>query len=436
MKNLRQNAAPLFDNMVTGLIRAIVLAGIVSAMAAQAQTFRILHTFTGPDGDEPDGLLMDRGGRLYGTVGAGGSSNRGLVFRAVELGGWIVTPLHQFVPPLTNGSGPGAPAFGRDGNIYGVTGGGGDLGGNCVSDGQGCGVVFKLQPSAIACGSFVCPWNETALYAFTGHPTDGDIPSGGVTFDTAGNLYGTTSYGGNGVCAQPPLPNYGCGIVYKLSPSGNGWTETVIYNFQGANDGHSPAGNLIVDAAGNLYGTAQGGSGGDGVIYELSPSNGAWTQTIIHSFQGSDGNYPGALIADPSGNLYGITGSGGASNFGTVFELTQPGTWNFQLLYSFPSGSTGQYPEGGLARDSAGNLYGATQDGGTNDYGVAFKLSFSNGNWVESVLHSFDGDPDGFYPSVQLVDSAGNIYGTSETGGDTQDCYPDFGCGTLWRITP
>ena len=437
----QQTAAPTFEIFLrtrTAILISLAFLATVLTMvpAGQAQTFQLLHTFTGPDGAGPNGLIMDRGGRLYGGASGGGANNLGLVYRAMELGGWIVAPLHQFSPPLTNGDGPAAPVFGPDGNIYGVTGGGGDLAGNCVSDGEGCGVVFKLQPPAIACGSVLCAWNETVLYKFTGHPGDGDTPSSGVAFDAAGNLYGTTSYGGNGTCAQPPLPNYGCGIVYQLSHSAGGWTETVIYNFQGANDGHSPAGTLIVDRAGNLYGTAQGGSSGDGVVYELSPSNGAWTQTILHSFQGSDGSYPGALIADSSGNLYGITGLGGPQNVGTVFQLTQPGTWNFQTLYSFSSTANGTYPEGGLTRDSAGNFYGATQDGGTYNYGVAFKLTLSNGNWVESVLHSFDGAPDGFYPNVQIVDSAGNVYGTSATGGNTSDCYPAFGCGTLWRITP
>ena len=182
---------------------------------------------------------------------------------------------------------------------------------------------------------------------------------------------------------------------------------------------------------------AEGGSGSKGVVYELSPSNGVWTETTVHAFQGSDGDGPwGTLVADPSGNLYGLTTTGGAHNSGTVFELTQPGTWNFQLLYSFSGSTTGTYPEGGLARDSAGNLYGTTGDGGTYDYGVAFKLTLSNGNWVETALHDFNLSDGIFLTGQLLIDSSGNIYGTAQEGGDASDCYPSLGCGTVWEISP
>jgi hypothetical protein len=258
--------------MASLLILLILLA---TAIAAQAQTFQVLHTFTGGDGVGPDaGLTMDRSGRLYGTVN-GGTGNFGSVFRMAESGsGWVLNPLHQFVPPLANGDGPDVKAiFGPDGNLYSATAIGGDEQADCENDGQGCGVVFKLQPPATACVSFLCPWTETVLYQFTGQP-DGDSPGSEVIFDAAGNLYGTTGSGGTGDCSNGGDPNYGCGTVYELSPSGSGWTEKVIYSFQGANDGYSPSGGLIFDATGNLYGVAEGGSGSKGVVYELSPSNG------------------------------------------------------------------------------------------------------------------------------------------------------------------
>ena len=421
--------------MASLLILLILLA---TAIAAQAQTFQVLHTFTGGDGVGPDaGLTMDRSGRLYGTVN-GGTGNFGSVFRMAESGsGWVLNPLHQFVPPLANGDGPDVKAiFGPAGNLYSATAIGGDEQADCENDGQGCGVVFKLQPPATACVSFLCPWTETVLYQFTGQP-DGDGPGSEVIFDAAGNLYGTTGSGGTGDCSNGGDPNYGCGTVYELSPSEGGWTEKVIYSFQGANDGYSPSGGLIFDATGNLYGVAEGGSGSKGVVYELSPSNGVWTETTVHAFQGSDGDGPwDTLVADPSGNLYGLTTTGGAHNSGTVFELTQPGTWNFQLLYSFSGSTTGTYPEGGLARDSAGNLYGTTGDGGTYDYGVAFKLTLSNGNWVETALHDFNLSDGIFLTGQLLIDSSGNIYGTAQEGGDASDCYPSLGCGTVWEISP
>lgn len=440
MARHEQSAASIFDVNLVALaitLGVVVATTIVAVPEAQAQTFQVLHTFTGGDGIGPDaGLTMDRAGRLYGTVN-GGTGNDGSVFRMAESGsGWVLTPLHQFVRPLTNGNGPDAKViFGPDGNLYSTTAIGGDEQADCVNDGQGCGLVFKLQPPATACVSFLCPWTETVLYRFTGQP-DGDLP-GEVIFDAAGNLYGTTSSGGTGDCSNNGDPNYGCGTVYELSPSGSGWTEKVIYSFQDGDDGQSPVGGLIFDAAGNLYGVAQGGSGGKGVVYELSPSNGVWTEKTVHAFQGSDGDGPwGMLVADPSGNLYGLTSTGGAYNFGTVFELTKPGTWNFQLLYSFSGSTTGTYPQGGLARDNAGNLYGTTYSGGTYDYGVAFKLSFSNGNWIESALHDFTVS-DGIDLTGQLlIDSSGNIYGTAQEGGDSSDCYPSLGCGTVWEISP
>jgi hypothetical protein len=170
--------------MASLLILLILLA---TAIAAQPQTFRVLHTFTGGDGVGPDaGLTMDRSGRLYGTVN-GGTGNFGSVFRMAESGsGWVLNPLHQFVPPLANGDGPDVKAiFGPDGNLYSATAIGGDEQADCENDGQGCGVVFKLQPPATACVSFLCPWTETVLYQFTGQP-DGDSPGSEVIFDAAG----------------------------------------------------------------------------------------------------------------------------------------------------------------------------------------------------------------------------------------------------------
>jgi len=211
--------------------------------------------------------------------------------------------------------------------------------------------------------------------------------------------------------------------------------ETVIYSFQGGNDGENPLGGLIFDSAGNLYGTtAIGGSSSAGTIFELSPSGNNWTETILHTFQGSDGSFPtGNLTADQSGNIYGAAESGGADGGGTVFELSHPGSWTFNVLYSFPRPGG---PAGGLVFDGSGNLYGTTEAGGAYGDGTAYKLTPSNGSWAETDLHDFDGS-DGVYPNGGLVfDSAGNLYGTAQEGGGGVDgpCY-GIGCGTIWEIT-
>ena len=167
----------------------------------------------------------------------------------------------------------------------------------------------------------------------------------------------------------------------------------------------------------------------------MSPSGGGWTKTILHNFQCSDGAGPwGNLIADQSGNLYGATAGGGANNGGVVFELSQPGSWTYNLLYSFPANS---YPEGTLVFDGSGNLYGTTFDGGAYGEGTAYKLTPSNGSWTATDLHDFQSS-DGELPNGGLVfDSAGNLYGTTQAGGIgfNGPCY-GIGCGTVWEITP
>ena len=436
MADQRQRAASVLDIslravMATLFFTGMLATGILVAPGAQAQTFRVIHSFTaGADGAVPfAGLTMDRAGRLYGTTNGGGF-DFGSVFRIAEFGSsWILSPLLDFRAP-SNGQSPDATVvLGPDGNLYGTTSAGGlsycSGGGN-----QGCGVVFKLQPPARACVSVNCSWTETVLYRFLGLPNDGWLPASQLTFDSAGNIYGNTQYGGTGDCA-----NLGCGLVFKLSRSGGGWTETVIYNFQAGNDGYYPEGGLLLDSAGNLYGTAYGGSGGKGIVYELSPSTGGWALSVLYSFNGSEGNGPeGPLVADPAGNLYGITASGGSADEGTVFRLTQPGTWTYELLYSFPSYSVGGQPNGGLAIDSAGNLYGTTYGGGAYRDGIAFKVTHTHSGWVETTLHDFNSS-DGVTPNGSpVINSSGNLYGTAALGGSTTGCYT--GCGTVWEITP
>jgi uncharacterized repeat protein (TIGR03803 family) len=267
---------------------------------------------------------------------------------------------------------------------------------------------------------------ETVLYAFPSGNSEGSRPSGPLLVDTAGNLYGTAA-GGTDIS----------GVVFKLTASG---TESVLYNFTGGNDGNDPAGGLIADASGNLYGvTLAGGNlsdcneAGCGTVFKVAPDG---TETVLHAFQGSDGREPqGTLIMDADGNLYGTTAAGGNMEdcadigCGTVFEVAPDGTET--VLYAF-KGSDGQSPVGGVIADSAGNLYGTTLYGGTMGSGTAFELMPDG---TETVLHSFLlSDGDGVNPEAGLVmDDRGNLYGTTSGGGC---CCKRTGCGTVFKVAP
>ena len=314
------------------------------------------------------------------------------------------------------------------GNLYGTT----QFGGNYVQ-----GSVYELTPTRGG------GWMETVLHSFQQNGTDGIQPVAGLTMDAAGNLYGTTFAGGP----------YNGGTVFELTPSaGGGWTETVLHNFNhDGSDGYTPEAGLVLDAAGDLYGTTHDGGthncgtpqsdDGCGTVFELSPaSGGGWTETVLHSFSnnGLDGIYPfaGPLIFDAAGNLYGTTYWGGAYGVGTVFELRPNGggSWTEAVLHNFKqNGTDGGQPLAGLIFDTVGNLYGTTGLGGTYDSGTVFELTPSGGGgWTESLLYSFcsqNGCPDGNQPQAGLVpDADGNLYGT--TNRTTYDA-----SGTVFELT-
>ena len=330
-------------------------------------TETILYSFQSlTDGSIPSDLMFDQSGNLYGTTGQGGSDGEGTVFELSPSAGgtWTKTTLYNF-SFTGSGQNPNGLIFDQKGNLFGTTYYGG-------TSPNSLGTVFELSPNGSG------GWSQTILYSFQGGNTDGAFPRG-LVFDQAGNLYGTTTQGGPG-CAYG---SSGCGTVYKLSPNGSGgWTETILHIFKGGSDGSVPTGGLIVDQAGNLYGTTmdggESGTGcggtGCGTVFELSPNgSGGWNETILHSFQGSDGYEPGELIFDQAGGLYGTAG-GGAFNYGTVFELSPSGSgsWNLTVLYSFPGGTDGVGP-GALVLDQSGNLYGAA-GGGLTGYGVLYEL--------------------------------------------------------------
>jgi len=312
--------------------------------------------------------------------------------------------------------------FDKTGNLYGTT----ELGGTNTQ-----GTVFEITPNAN--GS----WTETVLYNFTGS-ADGGQPYASLVFDTAGNLYGTTKFGGGTNC------NQGCGTVFELTPGSGGWTETVLYTFSGSSDGSEPSARLLIDAAGNLYGTtALGGnvgsvcSSGCGTVFKLTHGSSGWTQSVLYAFEGAaDGTSPYAgLTFDTAGNLYGTAYAGGTSGDGTIFKLT-PGSsgWTETTLHAFAGGADGKYPAGDLILDPAGNLYGTAFQGGSG-YGVVFELlPGSKGVFKERVLHTFGNSPASNPVAGLVMDTAGNLYGTTMLGADQSSC--GGGCGTVFKLSP
>jgi len=436
-----------------GATVAILAATLPVSTAHAAVPEKLVASFSGTNGNQPYGLSMDPSGNLWGVTLVGGNgicndqtplTGCGTVFEMTPSStGWSTRLIYQFKGGH-DGEGPFGPlAFDGSGNVYGITNGGG----------HGFGTVFKLS---LQSGRY----QESILYRFNPTRTriDGSLPLGGVVIDAAGNLFGTTYYGG-GPCD--------CGTVFEVSPSSSGaWTESILYSFQGpfgsgSADGSYPYyAGLVLDASGNIYGTTgKGGSGpagGAGTIFKLSPAGGGiWTENILYNFQGGsaqDGNQPAwSLIFDSAGNLYGTTLSGGGSSLcngfdgcGTVFQLSPSagGMWTESILHTF-SLHDGQGPSSGLVFDHGGNLYGVTGLGGFYSGGAAFELVPSSGGvWTESILHSFGNGVDGSTPVTPLViDSAGRLYGGTATGGhDTSGpCsgyWPVPGCGTVFQLTP
>lgn len=395
------------------LVSVLAVTLLASIGGARAESDRIVYAFQGgTDGAFPvAGLIVDKDGNFYGTTERGGSGgNGGTVFK-LTVGG-TETVLHVFRPHIRGARPVGSVILDKRGNLYGTT----SEGGSCSISRHGCGTVFQLSPDGI----------EALLYSFQGG-SDGAEPVAGLIAGNAGNLFGTAS--------ERPC----CGTVFELAPDGS---ETVLHAFLGGSDGAIPFAGLIADTAGNLYGTTFTGGGtgcgsGCGTVFKLAPDG---TETILHSFAGgNDGTNPwSAVIIDKAGNLYGTTSLGGTGcsggGCGVVFRVAPDGTED--VLYSFAGGKDGAGPEAGLISDNAGNLYGTTTTGGAacsiNSFGcgTVFKLT-PDGH--ETVLHAFEGGTDGAYPESELVaDGAGNLYGTTAAGG-VSGCTGD-GCGTVFSL--
>jgi uncharacterized repeat protein (TIGR03803 family) len=404
-----------------------------SCIIGQPPKEKPLYDFGGgTDGYAPfAGLIFDKAGNMYGTTPQGGTGcggqGCGTAFKLTPSHeGWAKTTIHEFTG--TNGDGS-APSSGfildQAGNLYGETSFGGLF---------NAGTVFELSPNSDG------GWTETILYNFMGGIAGVD-PNGGLIFDQAGNLYGAAG-GGNG---NPRQCNGGtdCGVVFKLTPGAMGmWTGQLLYSFKAyGSDGMDPHGGVTFDGQGNLYGTTYlGGANGQGTVYELKHAqNGTWTESLIHSFANDEnGRAPLAgLILDNAGNVYGTTWRAGAADAGTVFELSPAsgGTWIFKLLHTFSGLQDVGNPVAGLIFDPAGNLYGTGEGGGYEwpSVGIVFKLTpKTDGHWKETVLYHFGGGPDGGYPTDSLVfDAAGNLYGTALDGGNT-GC--NYGCGVVFEV--
>jgi uncharacterized repeat protein (TIGR03803 family) len=337
-----------------------------------------------------------------------------------------------------------------NGNFYGTTTDGGEY---------GAGTVFELSPNG---GSL----DETVLYSFSG--PDGSNPSANLIFDSAGNLYGTAQTGGT----------KDGGVAFELTPVGKHWKITILYNFPSNVNGSLPNTGLVMDSAGNLYGTTAGNNTQhDGTVFqlipngnkptkkviytyprvgpnyagltidaagnlfgvqnqekvfELSPNGDTWTATVIHGFTAASDIY-GTPVLDPAGNIYGTTQGGGAHGFGSVYKLTlgMNGKWTEKVLYSFEGGSDGNAPRAGVTLDAAGNVYGTTSLGGPDNLGTVFELAapVGKGDYTEEILWSFNGT-DGSLPYASLIlDSADNLYGTASTGGSGE-------AGVVFEVSP
>jgi uncharacterized repeat protein (TIGR03803 family) len=398
-------------NTLVGLSLVAIVALLASS--AYAQTFSVIHTFIDSlDGKNPQAGLTIRGGNLFGTTYLNLFDP---VFEMQRSGSsWTLTPLVN-----SSASSTARVRFGPDGHLYSTA----------TRDGGKAGSVFSAIPPVTVCKLANCGWKQNVVHAFQNIP-DGAIPGyGDVIWDQQGNMYGTTMQGGQ---------NNG-GTVWELTPSGNSWTESILYNFTGTDTGYFPYAGVVLDSNGTLLGTTfvggSGPNGGVGIVYQLKYAVGVgWQETIIHNFQDADdGGYPVAgLVADGAGNFYGATTDGGSDSGGTIYELSPAGdSYAFSVVYSL-SGVRGPYAD--LSLDDAGNLYGTTVADGAHNEGSVFKLTKTVNGWVYTSLYDFTGGPDGAQPISNVsIDTDGTLYGTASVGGSSE-C--NGGCGTVWMIKP
>ena len=399
---MERGRVPLAKPFTLLIALALALAcSLVLVQSARAQSFMVLHDFTGgADGANPlNGLMMGASGYMYGTASAGGTYNNGTVFRIGSAG--AVKVVYAFKGGTDGASPQSSLIEDSAGRLYGTTSAGGTYGG---------GTVFRIVDS-----------KETILYNF-GSGSDGSSPLGGLTFDSAGNLYGTTSAGGAN----------GNGTVFMISPSGKTWKETILYSFGTGTDGAIPYAGVALDSAGDVLGTTSaGGADGYGTIFQLTKAD-SWAESIVYNFENqNDGAVPYAgLIADGHGNFYGAATEGGSQEGGSIFELTPSGTtWNFTAIQSVPGwGISGTFRN--VMLSSSGTIYATTHCDGSYDAGTVYELVPGGGGvWNYTLLYTFTGGTDGLYSYSNLVMVKNKLYGTTNLGGT-------YGDGVVFAVTP
>lgn len=421
----------------TTFLLALVLLVMATAVA-YAQTLTVLHAFQGVDGTFPyAGVTMDSRGNLYGVTENGGLQNCdlggpvgcGVVYKLAKINSsWGFSLLYEFGADTHLPAYPSQIAIGPNGGVYGAELEGGPP--------QLEGTIYNLLPPLAAASATANSfWTLKVLHQF-GTGDDGTYPHK-VVFDRSGNIFGVTGSGGA----------FDRGTVYELSPSGQGWTETILYSFQGGADGGLPKA-VVLDDAGNLYGTTEEGGNpgcspfpGCGTIFELTRSDAGWTKTTLYAFnQNTDSGYPSPLMRDSAGNLYGATSQTGPdSYFGGIWELSPSSNgWVFKMLHSFSGNSVTYLGPFAPVMDASGALYGVNNTGGANDcnpmYGIScgdlYKLTASGNNWTYTDVYDFGPGAAGCFPVGPLVlDSDGNLFGAAYGCGAS-------GVGTVWEYTP
>jgi uncharacterized repeat protein (TIGR03803 family) len=376
------------------------LAVIHPVSAAATET--ILHSFSLGDAANPSaGVIIGKKSYLYGMTPLGGDFNEGTIYRVGPTGDEEI--LYSFTDGDDGGDPQGNLVMDTKGNFYGAA---------CLNGASSAGTVFKLSASSIF----------TVIYTFKGG-SDGFCPTGSMVFDKLGNLCGTTYQGGTS----------NVGTIFKLTPSG---THTVLYSFAGGADGISPNGGLAIDGKGNLYGTtSSGGAYGYGTLFSFSTSK---VHTVQWSFfNGADGSSPNGGLVLYKSIYFGTTVGGGTGGAGVLYGWSPTHPHGLGIYWAFTGGADAGNPHAGVVSDKKGNLYGTTSSGGANFLGTVYKVQVAVAPITETILHSFELDPDGQFPRGGVVlDKTGNLYGTTSIGGSDPDCDDDNGCGVVFKVTP
>ncbi len=421
------------DTHISLAARLTLLAlGILLAVgpAAAQVTDTVLNDFVGVNGSQVlAGLIFDQAGNLYGTTATGGLGS-GTVYELSPAvgGGWTETVLYKFGSRTKDGANPySGVVFDAAGNLYGTTLQGGL---------HGKGTIYRLSPASGG------GWTEAILHSF-GLGTDGVNPVAAPVI-VGGNLYGTTYYGGANNTCPFAGKTYSCGTAYELSSSG---VYSVIHNFSNVNDGYFAVAGLTPDANGNLFGQVlYGGLYGGGILYELIPANGTWTEKAIHPWgRVHDGRLDGAqcygtLVFDTAGNLWGTSTIGGThGGLGTVFRFNQNAQgWDETSVHGFGNPGDGSYPYAGFVINPAGHLFGTTYKGGASGDGIVYEIIPLQVGFEYKLLYSFTGKTDGGLVAAPVIlDGAGNLYGTTVWGGDPTHCLTasPAGCGVVFEIS-